>query len=164
MSALLLAALAANDEAEAMAMVRRLKDGEAQLCSLTGKTTTGEALAVCSAWKEGAAKVATIEAQLAARAKAEADAGAVASIELAVSERRLAPGRKEVASKLYAEHGPAALTAFLSALTPIVGGAEVTPPETAPNASRMSADDEWAAKALGISSDVAAKAVQDYGR
>lgn len=131
-----LSALSAKNEAEALAAVQRLQNDARDLLALTGKPTLGEALAVCSAWKEGAAKVAEVEAQLAARAKAEADAKAVSAIELAINEKRLAPGRKDVAEKLYASHGAAALEAFLSALSPIVGSADVTPPTELNGADR----------------------------
>lgn len=158
-----LSALSAKNEAEALAAVQRLQNDARDLLALTGKPTLGEALAVCSAWKEGAAKVAEVEAQLAARAKAEADAKATAAIELAVNEKRLAPGRKDVAAKLYADHGAPALEAFLSALSPIVGATDATPPTSGEKPERLSKDDAWAAQALGINPQDALKAVQEYG-
>lgn len=148
----LLAVLGVKTETEALASVQRLNDHARQLCELTGKPTLGEALAVCAAWKDGAARVSEVEAQLSAQRKAAEDAEAERLIALAVDEKRLAPGRKDVAEKLYQEHGKPALEAFLSALSPLVAVQPVTPPE-APVAQpeALSEEDKRIARALGLS-------------
>jgi phage I-like protein len=146
----LLTALSAKDEGEALASVQRLKDAVGALTALTGKPTLGEALAVCSAWKDGAARVGEIEAQLAADRKRAADAKALSDIDAAIGAKRLAPATKPVAEKLYADHGAPALEAFLSALPQIVAHETVTPPAEA-GAVTLSAEDREVARSLGIS-------------
>jgi phage I-like protein len=145
----LLTALSAKDEGEALASVQRLKDAVGALTALTGKPTLGEALAVCSAWKDGAARVGEIEAQLAADRKRAADAKALSEIDAAIGAKRLAPATKPVAEKLYADHGAPALEAFLSALPQIVAHEPVTPPAEA-GAVTLSAEDLEVAVSLGI--------------
>jgi phage I-like protein len=147
----LLAALAAKDEAEALAAVQRLNDSGRELCALTGKPTIGEAIAVCSAWKDGANRAAVLEAQIEVQAKGAADAKALSDIEAAVVAKRLSPASKPVAEKLYADHGPAALGAFLSALPQIVAQVHVAPPAESSDAVALSAEDREVARSMGLS-------------
>lgn len=148
-------------EAEALTAFQQTQEGAQQLCALTDKPTLGEAIAVCSAWKDSAARVAAIEAQLAADRKVAADAKALSQIEDAISGKRLTPASKPVAEKLYADHGAPALEAFLSALPAVVSSQPVTPPEGNEGVVALSAEDREVAKALGLTEAQALKNKRD---
>lgn len=138
------------DATEADALVS-LSKREQRLFALTGKATIGEALAMCEAWKSGAAQATALEAQLATEKKTREDAAALSLIDVAFNEKRIAPAQVDTAKKLYAEHGAAALSTFLGAfVVPQVNGEKPTPKPTEDAESTLSDTEKRIAYSLGI--------------
>jgi phage I-like protein len=118
----------AATEADAIAALNKREDAVSKINALTGKSTLGESLAMCSAWKEQAGKAAALEAVIASEKKKAEDTAALSAIEKSFDGKLITPAQKDVASKVYADHGAAALSAFLSAFTtPVVSTEKLTP-------------------------------------
>lgn len=138
-------------EADALVSLSKREDAAQRLFALTGKATIGEALAICEAWKSGAAQATALEAQLAAEKKTREDAAALSQIDAAFAEKRIIPAQVETAKKLYAEHGAAALSTFLGAfVVPQVNGEKPTPKPAEDADATLSDTEKRIAYSLGI--------------
>lgn len=137
-------------EAEAIAALNKREDVTAKLVALTGKSTVAEAIALCEGWKANASRAVELEAQLSAERKTREDASANAEIEKAFSDRRITPAQRETASKMYTEHGAAALSAFLSAFVGAQVDTHKPSPAPAADVTALTDADKRIAYSLGI--------------
>jgi phage I-like protein len=147
----------AATEADAIAALNKREDAIGKINALTGKSSLGESLALCSAWKEQAGKTAALEAQIASEQKKAEDTAALSAIEKSFGDKLITPAQKDVATKVYADHGAAALSAFLSAFTaPAVSGEKLTP-KAADDSSVVTLSDteKRIAHSLGITAEQA---------
>lgn len=111
-------ALAGTSELDAaIPVVRANAQAVQHIEQLTGKKGS-EALALVTAWKQGAADTQAARDEVAAIKKTGADANAKAALDKAVADGRLQPANRGNLEGLYAKFGAEALEQSIAALPP----------------------------------------------
>jgi signal peptide peptidase SppA len=136
-----------------------------RLLSMTGQTSVGSALATCEAWRASHERVGQMSADLAAERSRRGDADAQTSIATAITAGRLQPAKRDVAERLYKEHGAAALNAFLEALPQVIspGSDPAKPPSGGGSTVSLTVEERAVASQLGISEADALENKKRYG-
>jgi phage I-like protein len=146
-------------EAEALVALSKREDASKALLTATDKKSLGEALAQVSVWKEQAAESVGLKAALASEKKTREDATALSAIDKALDEKRITPAQVDVAKKVYADHGSAALGVFLSAF--VTAQVDTNKPTAKPagdaESKALTETEKRIAHSLGISLEDALK-------
>ncbi len=128
------------NETAVLTSIGALRNGNAEFLALTGKATSGEAVAVARAWQQGAESGKVAAADLAKLADAKRLSDFDAAVEKARADLLLSPAdmaadakpAKYIATLRADVNGMAALSAYLGALSPKVTTSGVKPAEDQP--------------------------------
>ena len=125
--------------------------------AMAGTTNEDEALGKLAAWKDGAARAATLETEVTALRAAKAQGEREAVLNDAVAARKITPAQAQAAragSGFLASLSTEQLRAYVAEAVPVAAAEPVRPPAAQPSADAevtLTDEEKRQAKAMGVS-------------